>query len=59
LEQLPDEYEPGIERKLLAAYATTEYADARLAFEQSHRGWSRFIEATQAACQIGARWSIW
>jgi len=37
LDQLPDEYQPGIERKLLAAYAMLGEADARRALDQIHR----------------------
>lgn len=37
LDQLPDEYQPGIERKLLAAYAMFGEADARRALDQIHR----------------------
>jgi transposase-like protein len=37
LEHLPDEYQPGIERKLLASYGMVEYADAKKALEQIHR----------------------
>lgn len=36
LEQLPEEYQAGIERKLLAAYGMVEHADARRALEQLH-----------------------
>jgi putative transposase len=36
LEKLPDEYQPGIERKLLAAYAMVDHADARRALDQIH-----------------------
>ena len=34
LEQLPEQYQPGIERKLLAAYGMREYAAAQRALEQ-------------------------
>jgi len=37
LDQLPDEYQAGIERKLIAAYAMTGEADARRALDQIHR----------------------
>src|SRR5215471_17986415 len=37
LDQLPDEYQAGIERKLIAAYAMTDEADARRALDQIHR----------------------
>jgi transposase-like protein len=37
LDQLPDQYQPGIERKLTAAYAMTGEADARRALDQIHR----------------------
>jgi putative transposase len=37
LDQLPDEYQPGIERKLRAAYAMLGEADARRALDQIHR----------------------
>jgi len=37
LAQLPEEYQPGIERKLIAAYAMTGEADARRALDQIHR----------------------
>jgi transposase-like protein len=36
LEQLPEEYQPSIERKLIAAYAMTGEAEARRALEQIH-----------------------
>ena len=36
LDQLPEEYQPGIERKLIAAYAMTAEADARRALDQIH-----------------------
>jgi transposase-like protein len=37
LDQLPDEYQPSIERKLIAAYAMTGEADARRALDQIQR----------------------
>src|SRR5713226_4981760 len=37
LEQLPEEYQPGMDRKLLAAYAMVEHAEARRALDQLHR----------------------
>jgi transposase-like protein len=37
LEQLPDQYQPGIERKLLAAYAMVGEGEARRALDQIHR----------------------
>lgn len=36
MDQLPDEYQPSIERKLIAAYAMTAEADARRALDQIH-----------------------
>ena len=38
LDQLPEEYQPGVERKLIAAYAMTAEADARRALDQIHWG---------------------
>ena len=37
LAQLPEEYQPSFERKLIAAYAMTGEADARRALDQIHR----------------------
>jgi hypothetical protein len=37
LDQLPEEYQPGIERKMIAAYAMAREADARRALDQIHR----------------------
>jgi len=37
LEQFPDEYQPTINRKLLAAYGMVEYADAHRALDQLRR----------------------
>ena len=66
LEQLPDEYQPGIERKLAAAYGMVEYADARRALEQLHKeldrinpsaarswkkAWKKLSRFTNCACR--------
>ena len=53
LEQLPDEYQPGIERKLLAAYAMVEYADARRALEQLHRELDRINPSAARSLEEG------
>jgi transposase-like protein len=37
LEQLPEEHQPGIDPRLLAAYEMTEYAGAHRALQQVHR----------------------
>lgn len=53
LEQLPDEYQPGIERKLLAAYAMTEYADARRALDQLQRELERINPSAARSLEEG------
>ena len=53
LGQLPDEYQPGIDRKLLAAYATAEYADARRALDQLHRELDRINPSPARSLEEG------
>lgn len=53
LEQLPDEYQPAIDRKLLAAYAMVEYADARRALEQLHRELDRINPSAARSLEEG------
>ena len=53
LEQLPDEYQPGIERKLAAAYGMVEYADARRALEQLHKELDRINPSAARSLEEG------
>lgn len=53
LEQLPDEYQPGIERQLRAAYALVEYADARRALDQIHRELDRINPSAARSLEEG------
>jgi transposase-like protein len=53
LEQLPDEYQPGIERRLIAAYAMTGEADARRALEQIHRELERINPSAARSLEEG------
>jgi transposase-like protein len=53
LEHLPDEYQPGIERKLLAAYGMVEYADAKKALEQIHRELDRINPSAARSLEEG------
>jgi transposase-like protein len=53
LEQLPDEYQPGIERKLLAAYAMADHADARRALDQIHRELERINPSAARSLEEG------
>jgi putative transposase len=53
LEQLPDEYQPGIERKLAAAYAMVEYADARRALEHLHKELERINPSAARSLEEG------
>jgi putative transposase len=53
LDQLPDEYQPGIERKLIAAYAMTAEADARRALEQIHRELDRINPSAARSLEEG------
>jgi putative transposase len=53
LEQLPEQYQPGIERKLLVAYALTEYADARRALEQLQRELDRINPSAARSLEEG------
>jgi putative transposase len=53
LEQLSDEYQPGIERKLTAAYAMVEYADARRALEQLHKELERINPSAARSLEEG------
>ena len=53
LDQLPDEYQPGIERKLLAAYAMVGEADARRALDQLHRELERINPSAARSLEEG------
>jgi putative transposase len=53
LDQLPEEYQPGIERKLIAAYAMTEEADARRALDQIHREVERINPSAARSLEEG------
>jgi len=53
LDQLPDEYQPGIERKLLAAYAMLSEADARRALDQIHRELERINPSAARSLEEG------
>ena len=53
LEQLPEEYQPGIDRKLLAAYAMVEHADARRALEQLHKELDRINPSAARSLEEG------
>jgi len=53
LDQLPDEYQPGIERKLIAAYAMTGEADARRALDQIHRELERINPSAARSLEEG------
>jgi transposase-like protein len=53
LDQLPEEYQPGIERKLLAAYAMVEYADARRTLDQIHREVDRINPSAARSLEEG------
>jgi putative transposase len=53
LEQLPDEYQPAIDRKLLAAYGMVEYADARRALDQLHRELDRINPSAARSLEEG------
>jgi len=50
LDQLPEEYQPGIERKLIAAYAMTAEADARRALADP---WGTGKDQSQRRAQPG------
>jgi transposase-like protein len=52
-EQLPEEYQPGIDRKLLAAYAMAEYADAHRALGQLHRELERINPSAARSLEEG------
>lgn len=53
MEQLPDEYQPSIERKLIAAYAMTAEVDARRALEQIHRELERINPSAARSLEEG------
>lgn len=53
LDQLPEEYQPGMERKLLAAYAMVEYTDARRALDQLHRELDRINPSAARSLEEG------
>jgi len=53
LEQLPEQYQPGIDRKLLAAYAMVEHADARRALEQLHKELDRINPSAARSLEEG------
>jgi hypothetical protein len=53
LEQLPEEYQPGFERKLLAAYGMLEYTDAKRVLEQIHRELDRINPSAARSLEEG------
>lgn len=53
MDQLPDEYQPSIERKLIAAYAMTGEADARRALDQIHRELERINPSAARSLEEG------
>ncbi len=53
LEHLPEEYQSGMDRKLLAAYAMVEYADARRALDQLHRELDRINPSAARSLEEG------
>lgn len=53
LDQLPDEYQPSIERKLIAAYAMVAEADARRALDQIHRELERINPSAARSLEEG------
>ena len=53
LDQLPDEHQPSIERKLLAAYAMLSEADARRALDQIHRELERINPSAARSLEEG------
>lgn len=53
LDQLPEEYQPSIERKLIAAYAMTGEAEARRALEQIHRELERINPSAARSLEEG------
>jgi putative transposase len=53
LDQLPEEYQPGIERKLIAAYAMAGESDARRALDQIHRELERINPSAARSLEEG------
>lgn len=53
MDQLPDEYQPSIERKLIAAYAMTGEAEARRALDQIHRELERINPSAARSLEEG------
>jgi len=53
LDQLPEEYQPGIERKMIAAYAMAGKADARRALDQIHRELERINPSAARSLEEG------
>jgi len=53
LAQLPEEYQPGIERKLLAAYGLLDYGEAKKALEQIHRELERINPSAARSLEEG------
>jgi transposase-like protein len=53
LDQLPEEYQPGIERKLLAAYGLLDYTEAKKALEQIHRELERINPSAARSLEEG------
>jgi transposase-like protein len=53
LEHLPEEYQPSMERKLLAAYAMEGEADARRALDQIHRELDRINPSAARSLEEG------
>ena len=53
LDQLPEEYQPGIERKLLAAYGLLDYTEAKKALDQIHRELERINPSAARSLEEG------
>jgi len=53
LEHLPEEYQPGIEGKMLAAYRMQEYAEARRALERLHSELDRINPSAARSLEEG------
>jgi len=53
LDQLPEEYQPSMERKLIAAYGMAEEGDARRALEQIHRELERINPSAARSLEEG------
>lgn len=53
LDQLPEEYQPGMERKLIAAYGMTGEVEARRALDQIHRELERINPSAARSLEEG------